>query len=76
LTLVHMRDRHPEALASFGDPAFISPVALRWLLARRYRGYRDSGLSGLATPAWLSLLTIFFGLGMAALLGLISKVMQ
>ncbi|CAJ23335.1 putative membrane protein [Xanthomonas euvesicatoria pv. vesicatoria str. 85-10] len=76
LTLVHMRDRHPEALASFGDPAFISPVALRWLLARRYRSYRDTALSGLATPAWLSLLTIFFGLGMAALLGLLSKVMQ
>ncbi|WP_126946205.1 MULTISPECIES: hypothetical protein [unclassified Xanthomonas] len=75
LTLVHLRDRHPEALASFGDPAFISPAALRWLLTRRYRRHRDNALSGLATPAWLSLLTIFFGLGMAALLGLLSKVM-
>lgn len=75
LTLVHLRDRHPEALASFGEPAFISPAALRWLLARGYRSHLDSALSGLATPAWLSLLTIFFGLGMAALLGLLSKVM-
>lgn len=59
LTLVHLRDRHPDALDSFGEPAFISPTAWRWLLARRYRSYRDSALSGLATPAWLSLLTIF-----------------
>lgn len=34
LTLVHMRDRHPEALASFGDPAFISP----WHCAGCWRG--------------------------------------
>ena len=76
LTLVHMRDRHPDTLTGFGEPAFISPVALCWLLRRRYRSYCDSALTGLATPAWLSLLTTLFGLGMAALLGLLSKVMQ
>ncbi|KAB7765288.1 hypothetical protein [Xanthomonas maliensis] len=75
LTLVHLRDRHPDALDAFGEPAFISPAALRWLLARRYRSYRDRALSGLATPAWVSLLTLFVGLGMAALLGLMSKVL-
>lgn len=75
LTLVHLRDRHPALAEAFGAGAFLKPDALRWLLARRYRDQRDSGLSGLATPAWLALLTIFIGLGMALLLGLLSKVM-
>ncbi|WP_152640459.1 hypothetical protein [Xanthomonas sp. MUS 060] len=47
-----------------------------WLLTRRYRPLGDRALSGLATPAWLSLLTIFFGLGMAAMLWLLSMVTQ
>jgi hypothetical protein len=76
LTLVHIRDRHPALAEAFGPGAFLKPAALHWLLARRYRSERDGGLSGLATPAWLALLTIFTGLGMAALLGLLSKVMQ
>jgi len=75
LTLVHLRDRHPALAASLGPGAFLKPAALQWLLGRRYRSAGDAGLSGLATPAWLSLLTLFSGLGMAALLGLLSTVM-
>jgi hypothetical protein len=74
LTLVHIRDRHPPLVAAFGPGAFLKPAALGWLLARRYRPLGDRALSGLATPAWLSLLTIFLGLGMAALLWLLSTV--
>ncbi len=76
LTLVHLRDRHPALAETFGPGAFLSPVALRWLLTRRYRSERDHALSGLATPALLALLTMFVALGMAALLGLISEVIQ
>ncbi len=75
LTLVHIRDRHPALADSLGPGAFLKPAALNWLLSRRYREQRDGALSGLATPAWLALLTLFAGLGMAALLGLLSKVL-
>ncbi len=75
LTLVHLRDRHPALAEQLGPGAFLRPAALRWLLGRRYRSVRDGALSGLATPAWLSLLTLLSGLGMAALLGLLSQVM-
>ncbi|HEY0332902.1 MAG TPA: hypothetical protein VGC74_04210 [Stenotrophomonas sp.] len=74
LTLVHLRDRHPTLAESLGPGAFLRPAALQWLLGRHYRGTRDAGLSGLATPAWLALLTLLTGLGMAALLGLLSTV--
>ncbi len=50
-------------------------TALRWLLGRDYRDTPDRSLSGLATPAWLSLLTLLAGLGMAALLWLLSMVL-
>lgn len=75
LTLIHLRDRHPALAATLGPGAFMKPAALGWLLARRYRGEHDSALSGLATPAWLALLTLLTGSAMAALLGLLSKVM-
>lgn len=74
LTLVHVRDRHSDLRTSFGDGAFLKPEALRWLLSGRYHETRDPSLTGLATPARLSLLTIFFGLVMAALLWLWSLV--
>ena len=76
LTLVHLRDRHAAQAEQLGQGAFMKPAALRWLLGRRYRTLHDRALSGLATPAWLALLTIFAGLGLAALLGLLSEVMQ
>ena len=75
LTLVHLRDRHPALADALGPGAFLKPAALQWLLGRRYRATGDAGLSGLATPAWLSLLTLLAGLVMAALLGLLSTVM-
>ncbi len=51
---------------------FLKPDALAWLLRRDYRQQPDRSLSGLATPAWVSLLTLLAGLGMAALLWLAS----
>ena len=70
LTLVHVRDRHPEITAQLGTGAFLKPAALAWLLSGRYRESRDSSLSGLATPAKISLLVIFGGLACAGLLWL------
>ena len=75
LTLVHIRDRHPALAANFGEGAFLKPHALRWLLARDFTAIDDRSLSGLATPAWVSLLTLLAGLGMAALLWLLSMVL-
>lgn len=73
LTLVHLRDRHPAILLQLGEGAFLRPGALLWLLAGRYRAARDPGLSGLATPARLSLLSILFGLIMGGTLWVLSK---
>ncbi|AWV07206.1 hypothetical protein [Marilutibacter maris] len=73
LALVHIRDRHPGVLAEFGPGAFINPAALGWLLAKRYAAIGDRNLSGLATPARLSLLTIIGGLLMAGALWLLSQ---
>jgi len=75
LTLIHIRDRHPPLAERFGSGAFLRPDALRWLLGRDYRQTSDRALSGLATPAWVSLLTLLAGLGMAALLWLLSMVL-
>ena len=74
LTLVHVRDRHPEITSQLGSGAFLKPLALSWLLSGRYRESRDSSLSGLATPAKISLLVIFGGLAGAGLLWLMSLV--
>ena len=68
LTLVHVRDRHPQLKAQLGEGAFLNPVALRWLLAGGYRATPDPSLSGLATPARIALLVIIGGLSMAGLL--------
>lgn len=70
LTLVHVRDRHGALGAQWGEGAFLKPVALRWLLAGDYRRIADTSLSGLATPARISLCVIMFGLSMAGLLAL------
>src|SRR5690606_37903215 len=51
LSLVHLRDRHPQVRASLGEGAFISPRALAWLLSGRYRSVPDPRFTGLATPA-------------------------
>lgn len=62
MALVHLRDRHPELLRSFGDFAFGSPAALGWLLRGRYRTLQDPSLSGLCTPARLALWTMLAAL--------------
>lgn len=74
LTLVHIRDRHPQIKAQLGEGAFLKPSALRWLLAGGYRATPDPSLSGLATPARISLAVIIMGLGLAGLLWLVSVV--
>jgi hypothetical protein len=68
LTLVHVRDRHPQIKAQLGEGAFLNPSALRWLLTGGYRATPDTSLSGLATPARISLLVILLGLALAGLL--------
>lgn len=74
LTLVHVRDRHQAIAAELGPGAFLKPVALGWLLSGRYRCTHDPSLTGLATPALVSLWVIFIGLGSASLLWLVSEV--
>jgi hypothetical protein len=68
LALVHVRDRHPDVAAQLGEGAFLKPSALAWLLRGGYRDARDPGLSGLATPARVSLIVILSGLALAGLL--------
>ena len=76
LTLVHIRDRHPALQTALGAGAFANPAALGWLLCRRYRAFNDRNLNGLATPAFLSLITIIAGLVLAGLLWLLSTVVS
>jgi hypothetical protein len=76
LTLIHIRDRHPQLKAQLGEGAFLNPSALRWLLAGGYRTTPDNSLSGLATPARISLAVIILGLALAGLLWLVSAVMS
>lgn len=76
LALVHVRDRHPQLTARLGRGAFLRPAALWWLLGGGYRATPDPSLSGLATPARLSLLTILLGLAMGGLLWLYAWTLQ
>lgn len=81
LTLVHLRDRHPVIHERLGDFAFAKPAALWWLLIGGYRDARDPNrpdtpdrnLSGLATPARVSLSVILLGLFAAAILWLCAE---
>lgn len=72
LALVHVRDRQPGIAAQLGPGAFLKPAALAWLLRGEYRSARDPSLSGLATPARISLIVILAGLALAGLLWLVS----
>jgi hypothetical protein len=74
LTLVHIRDRHPAIGSTLGEGAFLKPAALWWLLRGGYRATPDRSLSGLATPARISLAVILLGLALAGLLWLWSLV--
>lgn len=72
LALVHIRDRHPQVGAAIAPFAFLNPKALWWLLRGGYRSTGDRNLSGLATPARISLFTIIGGLVMSGLLWTLS----
>lgn len=74
LTLVHLRDRHPELHAGLGEFAFANPAALWWLLAGGYRMTGDRNLSGLATPARVALSVILLALFSAGTLWLWAEV--
>lgn len=75
LTLVHIRDRHPQLQAQLGEGAFMNPAAVWWLLRGGYRATTDRGLSGLATPARISMAVILLGLVLAAGLWLLAQVL-
>lgn len=75
LSLVHIRDRHPQLCATLGDGPFLNPAALWWLLRGGYRATPDRSLSGLATPARISLAVILLGLALAGVLWLWSLVL-
>jgi hypothetical protein len=70
LTLVHLRDRHPQLRDGLASPAFAHPSALWWLLNGGYRVAKDRNLDGLATPARISLGVILLGLGISGVLWL------
>lgn len=72
LSLVHLRDRHPDMRGRIGEFSFLNPKALWWLLAGRYREVRDRSFTGLATPARIALLVIIAGLLAAGLLWVVS----
>jgi len=75
LALVHIRDRHAAIRSELGDGMFLKPAALWWLLRGGYRAHPDPALSGLATPARISLSVILLGLSLAAALWLWSLVL-
>lgn len=76
LSLVHIRDRHPAVQAQLGPGAFARPTAWLWLLRGDYRATGDRNLSGLATPARISLSAIIVGLVGSGLLYLLSLVLS
>lgn len=76
LALVHVRDRHPEITAVLGEGAFLKPRALWWLLRAEYRGNPDRNLTGLTTPARLSLLVILSGVAAGGMLWLLAGWLQ
>jgi len=72
LMWVHMRDRHAEFAARFGDAAFANPASFGWVLSGQYRELGDRNLDGLATPARLSLMSIISGALVALVLWVVA----
>lgn len=75
LTLVHIRDRHPQLATRLGPGAFLKPAALGWLLLGRYYQTPDGNLSALATPSRIALLVILLGLVMGGVLWIVAETM-
>ncbi len=73
LTLVHIRDRHPEIKAQLGPGAFLRPSALLWLLRGGYRATPDPTLSALATPSRIATWVILSGLALGGMLWVVGK---
>ena len=74
LQLAFPGDRHPSIGQQLGAGAFLNPTALGWLLRRGYADANDRNLTGLASPARISLLTIIIALILAGLLWALSTV--
>lgn len=70
LSLVHLRDKHPQVRERLGEGAFLKPAVMLWLLNGGYRETGDPGFTGLATPARVALSTTLFGLVGAGILTL------
>jgi hypothetical protein len=64
LVVVHLRDHHPAERERIGGFMF-SPRAFGWFLARRYRAFRDSSLTGIARLGFIGAWAILLG-GIAA----------
>lgn len=68
LSLVHLRERHPDVRHALGENAFLRPAALAWLLRGDYRNTPDRSFTALATPARIALVVSLFGLIMAGVM--------
>lgn len=76
LSLVHLRDRHPEVHAGLGSGPFLGRKSLRWLLGGGYREVHDAQFTGLATPARISAFVILAALAASAILWLWALVLK
>lgn len=73
LSLMHLRERHAALAAELGAYAFMKPSAIVWLLRGGYRVARDPLLSGLATPARISIIAATAGAILMAVLWPLSR---
>ena len=76
MTLIHLRDRHPDVHAQLASAGVLAPPSLLWLLAGKFRKLLDPGLGGLATPARIAQIVLLTGLINAAGFGLVAWAMK
>ncbi|MBS0212078.1 MAG: hypothetical protein JSR26_02715 [Proteobacteria bacterium] len=76
MSVVHLRDRHPDVHARLGGVGMIAPSTLLWLLAGRYHALRDPGMNGLATPARIALVCTLFGAASALVFGFVAWMLK
>ncbi|HEY2344917.1 MAG TPA: hypothetical protein VGH80_03425 [Xanthomonadaceae bacterium] len=72
MTVVHLRDRHPELHARLGGAGMVAAPTLIWLLAGRYHDAHDPGLDGLGTPARIALAITLLGAASALGFGVLA----